>query len=54
VRAYLSSFWLKLLIWTAIGVILVNDGGAILMGYYRVGDEAERTLAYVRRLRGVR
>jgi len=42
VRAYLSSFWLKLLIWTAIGVILVNDGGAILMGYYRVGDEAER------------
>jgi len=41
-RSDFFSFWVKIIIAVMLAATLVNDGGSVLMSYYRLGDEAER------------
>lgn len=36
------SFWMKAIIAAMIAATLINDGGSVIMTYYRIGDETQR------------
>ena len=41
-RSDFFGFWIKIVIFVVIAGTIINDGGSIIYGYYRVGDEASR------------
>ncbi|MDP1809663.1 MAG: hypothetical protein Q8L35_09055 [Actinomycetota bacterium] len=41
-RSDFFSFWVKIIIAAMIAATLVNDGGSVIMTYYRIGDETQR------------